>query len=200
MSMKELKINFILDNAIALFLEKPIADVTIRDVAQQAIVGEATIYRYFASKEKLLCAVATKLEKSIFEQYFIFPQDVDGFTALSLFYGCYLKIFTERRELFQFINGFDAFMLSLGRTDADDYAIGLELFKSAFGEAYFRGIKDGSVKTLPNWEIFYYSTAHAMLELCKKLSAPNIVIQDASHQKEKEIETLIEIILNTLKA
>ena len=90
-------------------------------------------------------------------------------------------------------------MLSLGRTDADDYAIGLELFKSAFGDAYFRGIEDGSVKKLSNWEIFYYSTAHAMLELCKKLSAPNIVIQDASHQKEKEIETLIEIILNTLK-
>ena len=45
MSMKDIKINFILDKAIDLFLEKPICDVNILEVAQQAIVGEANIYR-----------------------------------------------------------------------------------------------------------------------------------------------------------
>ncbi len=199
MTIKDVKKNFIIDNAIDLFLSKSIGDVTIKDIAIKANVGEATIYRYFSSKQNLVCDVAVKLENKIFEQYFNIPKTLNGFEQLSEFYNRYQKIFNEHCELFKFINEFDAYLLSEGKTDIGEYSSGLEQFKAVFSFAYNQGVQDGSIAAVANWEIFYYATTHAMLELCKKLSVADIVIQDVNSHKKEEVAALVELILFKLK-
>lgn len=200
MAIKEVKSNYIVDVATELFLEKSIAEITIKDIAARADVGEATVYRYFCTKQNLVCAVAVKLEKGIFDMYFNIKQGENGYEKLCLFYGQYGKIFAERRELFKFINEFDAYMIGEGRTDSDAYSCGLELFKAVFCSAYMEGVADNSVRKLPDWEVFYYATTHAMLQLCKKLSMADIVIQDSKSKRNEEIAALADIILFSLKA
>ena len=188
-----------MNEALGLFLERSIGEVTIHDIAVRASVGEATIYRYFSTKHNLVCAVATKLEKQIYETYFDLSLASNGFEKLTLFYRTYLKIFLSHRELFKFINEFDAFMISEGKTDCDEYSSGLDLFYALCSKAYEQGLLDGSIEVVDNFEIFYYETTHALLELCKKLSAADIVRQDLNTNKEEEIATLTEIILFKLK-
>lgn len=199
MTIKDAKTNFILDEALDLFLERSISEVTVHDIAVRANVGEATIYRYFSTKLNLVCAAATKLEKQIFETYFNLNRAENGWGKLELFYKTYLKIFTLHREFFKFINEFDAFMLSEGKTDNNEYASGLDMFKQLCSEAYAQGLSDGSITAVSDWNVFYYSTTHALLELCKKLSSADIVRQDLSANKEEEIATLTDIILFKLK-
>ncbi len=199
MTIKDVKTNYILDEALTLFLERPISEVTIHDVAVRAGVGDATIYRYFSTKLNLVCSVAAKLEKQIFETYFNLDCAANGFNKLTLFYGTYLKIFSSHREFFKLINEFDAFMLGEGKTDSNEYASGLDMFKALCSEAYAQGLSDGSITPVSDWDTFYYATTHALLELCKKLSAADIVRQDFSAKKEEEIATLTEIILFKLK-
>ena len=199
MSITDAKTNFILDEALALFWEHSVGEVTVRDIAVRAGVGEATIYRYFSTKHNLVCAAATKLEKTILETYFDLGGASNGFDRLALFYGTYLTIFSSHREYFKFINEFDAFMLNEGKTDSTDYASGLDMFKTLFSQAYHQGLSDNSVAPVRDWETFYYATTHALLELCKKLSTAEIVRQDISANKEEEIKTLTEIILYKLK-
>ena len=199
MTIADAKKNFIVDVTLALFLERSISEVTIRDIAVRASVGEATIYRYFSTKHNLVCAAATKLEKQIFETYFDLSRAASGFDKLTLFYQTYLKIFSSHREFFKFINEFDAFMLSEGKTDSDEYASVLDLFYALCSEAYAQGLSDDSIAPLDDFETFYYATTHALLELCKKLSAAEIVRQDFGANKEEEIRTLTEIILYKLK-
>ena len=67
MAIKDAKINYILDCAINVFLERSISEVTVHDIAVSAGVGEATIYRYFSTKQNLVCAIATELQNKIFE-------------------------------------------------------------------------------------------------------------------------------------
>ena len=199
MTIKDAKNNFIIDQALALFLERPINEVTVHDIAVRAGVGEATVYRYFSTKQNLVCTVAVKLERQIFETYFDLSQAADGWGKLALFYRSYLKIFSTHRELFKFINEFDAYMLSEGKTDSNEYASGLDNFKALCSDAYGQGVADGSIAPVSDWDTFYYATTHALMELCKKLSSADIVRQDLSANKEKEISTLTEIILHTLK-
>lgn len=199
MTIKDAKINFIVDKAVALFLERSINEVTVHDIAVRGGVGEATIYRYFSTKQNLVCAAAIKLEKQIFETYFDLSQAANGWEKLALFYRSYLKIFSSHREFFKFINEFDAFMLSEGKTDSNEYASGLDMFKTLCSDAYAQGLSDGSISPVSDWETFYYATTHALLELCKKLSTADIVRQDSSANKEEEIATLTEIILYKLK-
>lgn len=199
MTIKTVKTNYIVDEALSLFLEHSINDVTVHDIAVRAEVGEATIYRYFSTKQNLVCAAATKLEKQVFEKHVDICRAQNGFEKLESFYKTYLNIFISHREFFKFINEFDAFMMSENKTDNNEYASGLDMFKSLCSDAYSQGISDGSISPVPDWETFYYSTTHALLELCKKLSEADIVRQDVCANKEKEIATLIEIILYKLK-
>ena len=199
MTIVDAKKNFIIDKTLALFFERSIGEVTMHDIAGYAGVGEATIYRYFATKHNLVCAVATKLEKQIYDAYFNLYTATTGYEKLSLFYQNYLKIFSTRREYFKFINEFDAFMIGEGKTDSEDYASGLDLFKQLCADAYAQGVSDGSIAPIGDFETFYYATTHALLELCKKLSSADVVRQDKSAHKEKEIATLTELILFKLK-
>ena len=61
MTITDAKKNFIVGEALALFLERSIGEVTVHDIALRASVGEATIYRYFSTKLNLVCAAATQL-------------------------------------------------------------------------------------------------------------------------------------------
>lgn len=198
MTIKDAKTNFIIDKALQLILERSISEVTVHDIASYAEVGEATIYRYFSTKQNLVCAAAIRLEKQIFETYFDFLDGKNGYEKLASFYRTYLKIFSTHREFFKFINEFDAYILSEGKSD--EYDTGLDMFKTVCTEAYTQGTKDGSITPVDNWEVFYYATTHATLELCKKLSAKELVRQDLSTNKKEEILTLTEIILHKLKA
>ena len=199
MTITDAKKNFIIDEALALFMERSVSEVTIHDIAVRASVGEATIYRYFSTKHNLVCAAATRLQNRIYESYFDLRLAANGFEKLALFYRTYLKIFSSHREFFKFINEFDAFMLGEGKTDSNEYASGLDLFYALCSEAYAQGLSDESIAPVGDFETFYYATTHALLELCKKLSSPDIVRQDFNANKEAEIATLTEIILHKLK-
>ena len=199
MTIKDAKNNFIIDQTLALFLERSISEVTVHDIAVRAGVGDATVYRYFSTKYNLVCAVAAKLEQQIFETYFDLTQATSGWEKLALFYRSYLKIFCSHRKLFKFINEFDAYMLGEGKTESNEYASGLDNFKMLCTDAYNQGVADGSIEPVSEWDIFYYATTHALMELCKKLSTADIVRQDSSTDKEKEISTVTEIILKILK-
>ena len=201
MKLKEIKLNFISEEVIPLFLEKPIADITVKDIAQKVGLGEATIYRYFSKKQNLVKAVALKLQSSVYEKYFDFSAYVTGYDKISAFYGGYLRIFKEKRELFRFLNQFDAYCISEEFTDLEAYSSGLEEFKNAYISAYENGIKDGSVRPVDDIDLFYYSSTHSLLELCKKLSSENdIVLQDKTSDKIGEISTLVGIFLYRIKA
>ena len=200
MSIKDAKINFIIDEALALFFSRSLRDVTVHDIAVRAGVGEATIYRYFSTKQNLVCAAATRLQKRIYETYFDFSHAATGLEKLTLFYKTYQTLFATHREFFKFINEFDAFMLGEGKTDNNEYASGLDTFKALCDQAYAQGRADGSIVEVEDWETFYSATTHALLELCKKLSNADIVRQDAGENKEKQIAALTEIILHKVKA
>ena len=67
-------------------------------------------------------------------------------------------------------------------------------------QAYELGLKDGSIKEQKDIETFYFSTTHALLELCKKLAAKKAVLSQDKHlQKKGEVQCLIDIIVESLK-
>ena len=70
MGMKDFKLDFILKTATELFMARGIADVTIKDIADKAEIGEATVYRYFGSKTNIVVACALGLGKQIYKQFF----------------------------------------------------------------------------------------------------------------------------------
>ena len=201
MTIKDAKLNFIIDVATGLLLERPIATVTVKDIADRAGIGEATVYRYFKQKQNLVCAVAEKLQQRVSGEYFA-PVSGSGYAKLEAFFGAYSKIFSEHREFYRFIGDFDAYLLSENVSAGKAYSDGVDHFRDLFLAAYREGIADGSVRRLGSApELFYYAAAHAMLALCKDRSVEReIVRQDCATDKQQEIDEMNRIILFSLAA
>ena len=200
MGFKDLKSNYIVEVATKLFLKRGINDVTIKDIANEAEIGEATIYRHFVKKQNIVLAVALKLKEKVFEGYFDLSKGKTGFEKVEIFYSSYLNVFKNSPEYFYFINEFDAYMCMEESVSLDEYEKEIDSFKSQYIEAYELGLKDQSIRKVDSIELFYLSSTHALLELCKKLSANRALLrQDRNSKKASEIECLIKIVLGSLK-
>lgn len=196
--IKQTVMDGIVSDACELFLSRSISETTIKDVAVKSGVGEATVYRYFKSKQNLVALVAIKLQNKVFNEYFKLTGET-GLDRIKKFYGSYIEIFKSHPEFYRFIYEFDAFTITFS-PDLEAYSEGLDLFKEEFFAAYRLGVKDKSIREVKDTETFYYATTHAMLELCKKLSVDiRIVKQDEKIKKDEEVLTLAEIILAALK-
>lgn len=198
MSLKDAKINFLVDKATELFMSRSINDVTIKDIAIYAQVSEATIYRYFNNKQTIVAASAMRLQGIVSEQFFSLEKGRTGFDKLTIFYRSYYEIFKNHPNFYKFLNEFDSFMV--GESDSlNPYETSIEKYKEAYMSAYQCGVKDGSVKPQKDIEMFYFSTTHALLELCKKLAIRGELLnQDRLIEKPTEICYLIDIFLRSL--
>ena len=184
MSLKDVKMNFLVDIATDLFICRSIQDVTIKDIAVSAQVGEATIYRYFGKKQAIVISSAMKLQKEVNTLYFKLDEGRTGFEKLKIFYLSYLQIFVNHPEFYKFINEFDSFISSEDPTSSDvidPYESVVGQYEKVYMKAYEEGIKDGSVKEQRDISMFYFATTHALLELCKKLSIKAAVLHDRHH-------------------
>ena len=199
MGIKDIRRNYILERAINIFCENSIAEVKIKDVAAYCNIGEATFYRYFSKKTSLIIACAVKLQEKV-AAYFGSDYEGTGYDKLSRFYYRFYEIFSDHRDYYRFLSEFDSYCTREDVGGLESYSDGLDVFKTQFEEAYRAGLEDGSVKKVWDLDLFYYSTTHAMLSLCKKLaSEAYIVRQDDLTDKRQEIRTVIEIILQYLK-
>lgn len=199
MGLKDLKMNFLVDIATDLFMCKSIQDVTIKDIAVSAQVGEATVYRYFGTKQKLVVLSAMKIQEIVNSDYFKPSKDLSGYENLEVFYQSYLKIFKKHPGFYKFLNEFDIYMSGDRSGILDVYEEAIDQYKNIFMGAYEQGLKDGTVIEQKDIDLFYFTTTHSMIELCKKLSLKAVLNQDLIIKKENEIKCIIEIILHSLK-
>ena len=200
MAFKDIRRKHIVTEATRLFFERSIYDVKIREVAAKSGVGEATFYRYFTNRASLIVACATLLQETVGAEYFHFEEGGTGFDKLSAFYAAFLKAFKEHIEYYRFLSEFDAYCIAEEVKGLDQYSEKLDVFKSFFIAAYEQGLKDGTVKAVKDVDLFYYSTTHALLSLCKKLASQgNIVKQDELVNKKAEVTLLRDLILSALK-
>ena len=200
MKLKDVKKNFLVETAIKLFLAESIDKVTVKDIASEAGVGEMTIYRYFGKKTNIVAEAVMQLQDVVFTDYFNVEGGKTGYQMLENFYNTFLNVFTNRPEFFKFIKEFDIYMMNEDSHMLQDYEDELGKFKNVYFASYYAGINDKSVKKLPDLELFYFTSTHALIELCKKLSySKGVLPQDEKIVKTKEIECLINVFLATVK-
>ena len=123
--------DFIIEEACRLFLEKSISGVTMSDIAKEVGVGDATMYRYFGTKQNVVMAVAVKLAKEVYENYFANQGEKSGYERIKDFFYRYLEIFKSHNSYFSFIRDFDAFILTEAK-EKFDYESEIDLYRDRF--------------------------------------------------------------------
>ena len=152
-----------------------------------------------SKKQNIVMQASVKLSKSVVETYFNLNTDTSGFIQLTSFYKAYEDIFSNHPDYFKFINELDAYIITENVSDKSEYETNINVYKEIFENAYKKGLSDNSVRKIEDISTFYYSTTHALLNLCKFLSTKQAIEQSKDVKSSDEIKTLISIILAALK-
>lgn len=200
MSFKDLKRDYIVESAKKLFLTSSISEVTIKDISSVSGLGEATIYRYFKTKENLVIAVSLSIQHDILKVQF--DNKCSGLEQIQNFFNLFRSIYLENKNYFKFIAEFDTVYLNnIKNKENKEYSLGLDEFYEIFINAYQKGLKDKSIKENKDIKLYYYTCTHSLLELCKKLASTESGLkQDKEVSKVSEIEYLISLFISVLKA
>lgn len=185
--------------AAELFLKQGIESVKMTDIADETGVGVATLYRYFKTKTGVAVAAMTYLWNKLGEMFSgIFEADVfrrqNGLKQLSDLMRMILVLYTAHGDFMKLLGEFDLFLLQerIPPEELTEYENSVINFFPFFAASYQAGIADGSVREITDFQLFYVSYVHALMELTKKLLRGDLLASDDFAHGERELETMID--------
>ena len=184
--------------AAKVFLARGIEEATIKEIASELGVGEATIYRHYKTKAQLSILAAGYLQEEIMSSYFPQGSTLHGMDGLQAFYDLFFQVFENHPQYYRFLDEFDVFIANYPEGDKVTYEAGLDRFKDIYFSFYKEGVQDGTVYEIDDIETFYFASTHALLSLCKKLASQSVISQDSRIDKVHELKVFIEMVLYRL--
>ena len=189
-----------------MFLKYGIDAVRMTDIARESGVGVATIYRYFGTKTGITIAAMTYLWNQMREMFSgIFDSDVflaqTGLKQLRDLMRMYIVIYQAHPSFMRVLSEFDLMITAenVPKEDLREYERSIINFYPVFEKSYVAGLTDGTVREVPDIQMFYLSFAHSLMELCKKLIHGELLPSDDFTFAEKELETVIDTAIYFLK-
>ena len=198
-TLKNKRIEKAVSTCAEMFLKNGIESVRMTDIAYESGVGVATIYRYFGTKTGITIAAMTYLWNQMREMFSgIFESDVflsqSGIKQLYDLMRMYIVIYQAHPAFMRVLSEFDL-MLSTEDVPMDelkDYERSIINFYPVFEKSYVSGLADGTVREIPDIQMFYLSYAHSLMELSKKLIQGELLPGDNFSFAEQELQMVID--------
>ena len=198
----------ILTAALELFCKKGIEDTSVEDVAKEAGVGPATIYRYFETKAELAIRTGTAYWKKVSGNYLRNLEteeycEENGKTQLEQIFSIFLRIFTEEYDFLKFLQEFDVFVqkYEISYQRLAEYEAMILNLKPYVTDALHKGQSDGSLKFSYSVDEIYFSITHTMLSLMQKLaSSGRILSSDERIDLALQVKIAGELLISGLSA
>lgn len=204
MANKEQRVQDIIQAARTVFLENGLEKTTMQDIATEASIGIATLFRYFPRKEKLIVTVITKL---IAENVPIFQaaENSSGtcLQKIEKIFDIYIKLHKEKQKRFKLITSFETYAAQHNEPveDIDIYGNTFQEIRTIFSRIIETGKKDGSIRQDIDIEETLNVILHVFNAFSSRLSMPqkNVGLNSNKISPEKELTTLKTIFISYLQ-
>ncbi len=209
---KKSRIQHIVECSFGLFSERNIEGISMNEIATQAEIGVASLYRYFSTKEELAIETAVyawKMEEDLFRENFSSPEydSLSGFEQVKTLLEVFLEALVTQESFFRFVYHFDSFVKREKLTPEKliGYENTISVMRTVVVKALEKGENDGSIVLKPcidgatNNEL-YFTMMHSLFSLAQKLSlSGEMLYMDLEVSAIRQVELLINIILNSLQ-
>ncbi len=216
-NLKASRINHIIECSFELFSENGIESISLNEIAEKSEIGVASLYRYFSTKDDLAIEVAVwawKQENEIFKQIYESEsyKKMNGFKQISLLMEIFPTALVEHNSFFRFIYYFDAFVKRerISPERLEKYEFTINALNQIVKDALKKGRDDGTLNIKKNPdaliasstdEDIYFTFMHSVFSLAQKLAlSGDMLLMDKKVQSVTQMELLIDIMLNTIKA
>ncbi|NOV02687.1 TetR/AcrR family transcriptional regulator [Paenibacillus planticolens] len=199
---KQQRLSIILEAAERVFTLKGIEKTTMQDIASDANIGIATLFRYFPKKEKLIVAVATKLLEPMLDR-FQYVADLP-LTCLEKLESLFDFFIVDHNNVsIKFMVDFESYASHSSEPLED--ILNFNSLNRKISREYARiiqnGIEDGSIRSdLPVQETLT-TVINTFGLFSKKLSLQkNILLLESDLENERQLAILKKIFIDYLKA
>ena len=206
---KNARIERILLAAFSLFSHNGFDAIAMTDIAKDAEIGVASLYRYFATKDEI--AIRTAMWAWENQKKMILPildesgyYNKKGIDQLSEILELFCKLYQTVPDFFRYIYFFDAYIVCQ-KIDSErllPYQEVILSVQSIIGNAIHKGIEDGSISSEYKGEEkqLYYSIMHTIFSASQKLSlSAKMLKMDEINNDVQQLQLLGKILIGGLK-
>ena len=206
---KNARIERILLAAFSLFSHNGFDAIAMTDIAKDAEIGVASLYRYFATKDEI--AIRTAIWAWENQKKMILPilddsgyYNKKGIDQLSEIFDLFCKLYQSVPDFFRYIYFFDAYVVCQ-KIDSErllPYQDVIQSVQIIIGNAINKGITDGSISPdfKGNEKQLYYSLMHTLFSASQKLSLSGKMLQmDETNNDVQQLKLLGKILIGGLK-
>lgn len=170
---KDMRREKILDVAFRLFVDQKIESVTMGEIAKEAGIGRATLFRYFPGKLELVIAVNTKKWKDYLDELddrrpISSIGDIPAIGRLIFTLDSYIGMYQNNKDLLRYNDNFNHYVSHSGRKDLkmDEFNKALYSANTRLHKMYEKAKEDKTFRTDIPEEEFMRVTVHTMMTAC----------------------------------
>ena len=206
---KNARIERILLAAFSLFSHNGFDVIAMTDIAKDAEIGVASLYRYFATKDEI--AIRTAIWSWESQKKMILPilddsgyYNKTGLNQLAEIFELFCKLYQTTPDFFRYIYFFDAYIVCQ-KIDPErllPYQEVIETVQIIISDAIHKGVEDGSISSeyKGKEKQLYYSLMHTFFSATQKLSlSAKMLRMDEMNNDVQQLKLLSKILIGGLK-
>ena len=207
--LKNARIERILLSAFSLFSHNGIDAIAMTDIAKNAEIGVASLYRYFETKDEI--AIRTAMWAWESQKKVILPildapdyEKLEGYSQLDQILRLFFKLYETEPDFFRFIYFFDAYVVcqQISPERLLPYQEVILSVQKIIADAIHKGLEDGSIAAHYREceQELYYSIMHTIFSTSQKLSLSGRMLEmDEENDGVLQLQLLGKILLDGLK-
>lgn len=193
--------------AAELYLSQGISEAKMTDIADQAQIGVASLYRYFGTKQLFTVKVGAyiwKLTMKKLAPLYTSPayQAKTGIEQIASLLDLFHVLLSDYKPFLRFLSEFDSFVIRehLEQEQLMEYETCALNMLPVMTAAMEKGVADGTVRGNVNPTIFYYSVTDSLLSMCQKFVWGNVPTSEDPAINDLALSMTIEMFLSYVRA
>ena len=196
----------IIDTAFRLFVAKKIEAVSMDEVAKEAGVGRATLFRCYSNKTELVIAVCGAKWKEYLDRLdetrpISSVHDIPAIGRFIFTLDSYIGMYQKHKDLLQYNENFNSYMThqTVPEEELEDFHASLNSVDTRLHMMYAKAKEDKTLRTDIPEEQFMRVTVHTMMSACAHYAGGFIWGAEDNKDYTEELLLLKEMILNYVK-
>ena len=195
----------LLEAGFRLMSARTIEAVTLQQIADEAKIGIATLYRYFKAKPDLVIEIGTNIWKRYYaevekEYARLNGPAMNAAEELEFFLDSIIELYRSRRDVLRFNRNFDTYVQHERCTAAQmrPYNDAVAVFAKKFHTVVRKARADGSLRIPVSEPRLFVNLLYTMLSVAGKYAEGLVYPPDGERDMTDELEAIKRMILDSL--
>ncbi len=197
----------VINAAFQCFCNKGIEATSINEIAKEAQIGVASVYRYFENKETIVLQCGKQFWQMAKDNLLALSEseqmrDKTALEKVRVFLDYAIEIYLKHRQYFCYLHDMDNFIISHRVEDTGmlEYEENISAIAQVCIATVEEGKQDGSITYDAQAEEIYRTVNSILIGVMEKMSLGAVIQGDALVEHKRQLQIIADFIIEGLKS